>query len=641
MRRLVVLLVMALACVQLAWAQDPVEKRIALVIGNSQYQSDRIPDLANPVNDAEDVARALRGFGFEVTLHLDMDRAGMAAAMETFGEDAHAADVALFYYAGHGMQVELRNYLSPVDAVYTSHEDVINNSVPLDALTTSTSDIEGALLIFIDACQENPTGGADGLARIPVSRNQFVALAALPDNLAADGAGRNSPFSGAFLANAGVPGRNISDVMLAVRQDVIAATGSQVPWDNSSLTREIVLVPGEQSALTPETQMWRLASSLNDPSLVRTYLDRFPDGVHVAEADQLLAALSVGLPVRDAVDVRSLEVEDNLWQLASTSRWRPLLESYLERYPNGNHAEEARELVDILADPTDASQSAAFDCERLTTHPNDATPAFGGVPSGRLQANAAEAIASCREAHEDFPDLHKYTAMLGRALVLGNRPEEGLELFRQAADAGNVRALTTLGALYETGGAGLQQDSARAIGYYEQAAAAGAADAAVNLARMLMSQASPDVDRAIQLLTTASEAGSRQAAFNLGVLAVNGIGLPVEDAQLYFALASDRGYAEGHFNAALFFETDRFGQRDPARAAEYLLRAIAADSGKALTALEGGDVLFGSDTIGLVQERLQNLRLFAGRIDGQLGPQTFRALQAYRSGGLGAVASLD
>lgn len=637
MKRILAWLVLLLMLFAPAWAQGQEPARIALVIGNSQYASDRIPDLKNPVNDAEDIARALRGYGFAVDLQLDLGKTAMTAALDSFATQAKSADVALFYYAGHGMQVDLRNYLAPVDAEYTSHEDVISRSVPLDALTEATGDIEGSLLIFIDACQENPTGGRDGLARIPVSRNQFVALAALPDSLAADGAGRNSPFSEAFLANVGVPGRNISDVMLAVRQDVIAATGSQVPWDNSSLTQEIVFVPGEESALSPETQMWRLASSLNDLNLVRSYLDRFPDGAHVADAEQLLASLPEGAVLDLSDDVRSLEVEDNLWQLASTSRWRPLLESYLDRYPEGVHAEEARELVGILSDPSDPAQSAAFTCERLATHPNDETAAFAGVPAGRLQLNAAEAIAACRQAHAEFPTLHKYTAFLARALYLGGEAEEGTALFREAAAAGNIRALTTLGAFYENG-SGVEQDLAQAAQYYQRASDAGASDAAVNLARMLVEGKGiePDFEKAVALLKTASDAGSRQAAFNLGVLALNNLGLPVEDAQGYFALASDRGYPDGHFRAAALYETDRFGARDPERAAEYLLRAIASDSGDTLALIEGREVQFGADTIAAVQERLSALRFFDGTVDGQLGPKTFEALRAYRFGGLGS-----
>jgi hypothetical protein len=612
---------------------------VALVIGNAQYQSERIPDLANPANDAEDVARALRGFGFSVNLQLDLDKSTMTEVMANFATTARTADVALFYYAGHGMQVDLRNYLAPTDAEYTSHEDVINKSVALDALTQAAAGMEGALLIFLDACQENPTGGQDGLARIPVARNQFVALAALPDALAADGAGRNSPFTEAFLANAGAPGKNISDVMLAVRQDVVATTGSQVPWDNSSLTREVVLVPGEETALSTETQVWRLASSLKDANLARGYLDRFPDGVHAADAEMLLASIGEAVPSRDATTVRALEVESDLWQLASSSRWPPLLSTYLERFPDGAHADEARELVAILTAPSDSNQDAAATCERLATHPNDATPAVAGVPGSRLRANAASAIAACSEAHRSLPQVHKFTALLARAHFVGGDTEAGLALFREAAEAGNIRALTTLGALYEQG-SGVQQDLVEAAKYYKQAADAGAADATVNLARMMVSGAGvkQNVAGAVDLLKKAADDGSREAAFNLGVLAISDLGVPLSEAREYFALASDRGYAEGHFRAAALFDTERLGGREPERAAEYLLRAIASDAGDTLGRLQSTPGAFSADTIRQVQNRLAALGFLNGNADGQLGPMTLEALKAYRFGGIGTGA---
>lgn len=635
------LAMLAFALLAPARAQTELEGRVALVIGNAHYDSEAVPDLRNPLNDANDVARALTGYGFSVDLRTDLDKAEMTAAMADFAVKARTAEVALFYYAGHGLQVDLRNYLAPVDAVYSSHADVIDNSVPLDALTARTEDIKGALLIFLDACQENPVGGRDGLARIPVSQNQFVALAALPDARAADGAGRNSPFTEAFLANAGVPGKSISDVMLEVRLDVLAATGSQVPWDNSSLTQQVVFVPGEASVLPPETMLWRTASSMADPALLKVYLDRFPDGAHVADARMLLAQVpetgggesdfrSTGPTGLDA-----LEDEDDLWNLAASSRWRPLLEAYVERFPDGAHVEEAGELIVLLPDPEDPDQPATFTCERLATHPNDETAAFAGVSAARLQLNAPAAIEACRAAHAEFPQVHKYTALLARALYLGGQPQEAIELFREAADAGNIRAMTTLGAFYETG-TGVPKDLAMAAGFFERAAAGGAPDAAVNLARMLAegNGLPADLPRAIELLETASEAGSKHAPYNLGVLALNNRGLPPASALDYFALASDRGYVEGHFRAALLHESGEFGSRDPARAAEYLLRAVAADSGQMLAWIEEGEIAFGKDTITEVQRRLANIGYYASTVDGLIGPGTLEALRVYRFGGL-------
>lgn len=622
-----------------ACAQD--EARVALVIGNSDYQAPRVPDLANPKNDAEDVARALRGFGFNVDLQQNLDQAGMVAAMSNFAVSARSADVALFYYAGHGLQLDLRNYLVPVDAELQSADDVINRTVALDSLTAAAVGLKGSLLIFIDACQQNPLGQRDGLARIPVSVNQFVALAALPDMAAADGAGRNSPFTEAFLTNAGAPGKSISEVMLQVRLDVLAATGSQVPWDNSSLTREIVFVPGSDdqtdAALSPETMLWRTASSLGDPTLVDAYLARFPDGAHAEDARMLLASVEPEDLAQRALTPgpESSGGEEALWQLASTSRWPPLLEVYVSRYPQGAHLQEAQELLSILPNPDAPDASPEVTCERLTTHPNDATPQFPGVSSARLRENAAAAIEACRTAHRNFPDIHKYTSFLARALYLGGEIKEAIALFTEAADAGNIRAMTTLGAIYETG-TGPTEYPGMAVDYYQRAASAGANDAAVNLARMLAEGTGvpQDLPKAVSLLKDASSAGSQQAAFNLGVLALNNQGVPAAEARSWFGLASDRGYVEGHFRAALLYESSELGPPDTKRAAEYALRAIAADSGNMLRWIEDREVVFSADTVSELQTRLSGLGYYTGAVDGQLGPGTLNALRKYRFGGL-------
>lgn len=618
--------------------------RVALVIGNSDYQSSNIHDLKNPQNDATDVARALKGFGFNVDLQLNLDKTGLGAAMTNFATVARKADVALFYYAGHGVQLDLRNYLVPVDAELRSADDVINRNVPLDSLTAATEGMKGSLLIFIDACQENPLGQRDGLARIPVSANQFVALAALPDNTAADGAGRNSPFSEAFISNAGVPGRNISDVMLEVRLDVLAATGSQVPWDNSSLTQQIVFVPGEPQVLPPETMLWRTASSLADPSLLSAYVDRFPEGPHVEEARTLLASLEpTDLAMRAVTPDAAAPSggEEALWQLANSSRWRPLLEVYVSRYPAGAHLDEANDLLKVLPDPNAADESAELTCERLATHPNDETPQFPGVPAARLRQNAKAAIEACRTAHADYPQVHKFTTFLARALFVDGETDEALTLFNEAAEAGNIRAMTTLGGLYESG-AGVPADLSKAVGFYEKAVAAGADDAAVNLARILAEGKGypQDLPRAVSLLEHASDEGSEQAAFNLGVLALNNQGVPTDKARDYFALASDRGFTEGHFRAALLYESDELGPRDPQRSAEYLLRAVAADSGNMLNWIKTREVTLGKDTVAVLQQRLSDLHDYSGPIDGSLGPKTLEALRVYRFGGLTANAML-
>ena len=122
------------------------------------------------------------------------------------------------------------------------------------------------------------------------------------------------------------------------------------------------------------------------------------------------------------------------------------------RYPRGEHLNEAKELLAILPNPdSPGGEAPELTCERLTTHPNDETIQFPGVPAARLRENLPAAIEACRAAHSEFPTIHKYTSFLARALYLGGEIKEAIALFTEAADAGNIRAMTTLGAIYETG----------------------------------------------------------------------------------------------------------------------------------------------------------------------------------------------
>jgi formylglycine-generating enzyme required for sulfatase activity/Tfp pilus assembly protein PilF len=235
------------------------EKRVALVIGNSAYPG--AAALENPVNDAADVAAALRRIGFEVIEGKNLSLADFSQIIDVFRQKAKDADAALFYYAGHGMQFEEQNWLMPIDTRVTNAFDVRHFNVALQDLM---SDIEGsasATLVFLDACRDNPLdnelkarlraqgrGNADvrGLARVEFKAPEtLVVFATRPNTLAADGKGRrNSPFTEAFLENVAKPGIEIEALMKRVTASVAAKTqGKQQPERLSRLVREFYFVP--------------------------------------------------------------------------------------------------------------------------------------------------------------------------------------------------------------------------------------------------------------------------------------------------------------------------------------------------------------------------------------------------------------
>ncbi|MGA7327505.1 MAG: caspase family protein [Rhodomicrobium sp.] len=240
--------------VLLALAVLPVEagKRVALVIGNSAYT--QAGTLANPVNDAADMARALTGTGFDVILGLDLDRRSFDEKLRAFSRALEDADTAVLFYAGHGLQVAGRNYLLPVDASLKSERDLDFETVPLDfVLRQMETGREGKTnIVFMDACRDNPlarnlarsmgTRSASlgvGLAEVQTGVGTFIAYSTQPGNVALDGDGRNSPFTASLQTRVQEQGRNLTAVMIEVRKDVLKATGGrQVPWDHSALTSD-------------------------------------------------------------------------------------------------------------------------------------------------------------------------------------------------------------------------------------------------------------------------------------------------------------------------------------------------------------------------------------------------------------------
>lgn len=228
------------------------EKRAALVIGNSGYQ--HAAALPNPANDARDMAAALTASGFEVVLGIDLDRRGFDDKVRAFTRLLEKADVALLYYAGHGLQVSGANFLVPVDARLETERDLDFETVRLDfVLRQMELGREGRTsIVFLDACRDNPlarnlarTMGTrsaalgQGLAQVQTGVGTFIAYSTQPGNVALDGTGRNSPFTAALVRRVSEEGRSLTNTMIEVRKDVISETrGKQVPWDHSALTGE-------------------------------------------------------------------------------------------------------------------------------------------------------------------------------------------------------------------------------------------------------------------------------------------------------------------------------------------------------------------------------------------------------------------
>jgi TPR repeat protein len=222
------------------------QSRRALVIGNAAY-----PDspLTNPVNDATDLATLLSRLGFDVTLHRDADKPTMEKAIDLFTQGAPRGSAGLFFFAGHGVQIDGVNYLVPIGARFSAASDVKYHTVAADwvlaRMDESGMDVK---LLLLDACRDNPLGRSwtralsRGLAVMETPKGALIAYATSPGKTASDGTGRNSPFTVQLLRELVIAGRDIEVALKAVRAGVQQTTkGEQIPWVASSMTGDFYI----------------------------------------------------------------------------------------------------------------------------------------------------------------------------------------------------------------------------------------------------------------------------------------------------------------------------------------------------------------------------------------------------------------
>jgi flagellar biosynthesis GTPase FlhF len=266
------------------------DKRVALVIGISQYT--RIaPRLANPVNDAHDIAQALESIGFEVILKTDIAKGEFDRSLAEFARKASGADTAVFYYAGHGLQFHGQNFL-PVDIEVQDSADVEFQAVSMGRILEAINQSAGVKIIILDACRDNPlakqlvaadgSGGeiTRGLARIDSAEKTIVAYATAPDHVANDDEGRNSPFTAALIRRIKEPGLEITTMFRRVANDVYAQTGGkQLPEITSSLRTDYFLNPAES-----DSAAWSRVRELTNPADFKEFIQKFPASPFAREA---------------------------------------------------------------------------------------------------------------------------------------------------------------------------------------------------------------------------------------------------------------------------------------------------------------------------------------------------------------------
>jgi uncharacterized caspase-like protein len=387
MRRLAAFVAVVLA-VCLASQSSLAGKRVALVIGNSSYQN--VAALANPANDATAITEMFRKASFDVVeSRRDLKYMDMRRALRDFADKARGADIAVIYFAGHGLEVDGTNYVVPVDAVLERDADVDDEAIGLNRILLAAEPATKLRLVILDACRDNPFAKkmkrtiasrslGRGLIGVEANKpNTFIAFAAKEGSTAADGDGRNSPFSTALLKHLTRPGLDIRKAFGYVRDDVMSATGNQQePYTTNSLG-------GDDVALVPAAASPPAASGNANADIRRDY--ELAERVGTREAwDSFVAANPSGF-YADLAKAQRNKLAAETARLAATEKARNAAEEQARLAAEGARASEQAK----AAAQSKAAEEARLAAERKKQI-EDAKLAAAEQAKTAAQAKAAE-----------------------------------------------------------------------------------------------------------------------------------------------------------------------------------------------------------------------------------------------------------
>jgi uncharacterized caspase-like protein len=437
------------------------EKRVALVLGNSAYQN--VPPLSNPVNDAALMAKTLKSAGFDI-----VDSRQNLSALETrrvlreFADKAGNADVAVIYYAGHGIEIDGSNYLIPVDAKLERDSDVYDEAFSLDRVLVSVESTKKLRLVILDACRDNPFAQTmkksvatrsvgRGLAKVePASPNTLIAYSAKAGSTAADGGGTNSPFTVALSNHLTTPGLDVRRAFGFVRDDVLKATSNrQEPYLYGSLGGDdVALVPGPAAApaATPAAAAanpladirhdYELALQIGNRSAFTAFLNQHPDGFYSSLAKLQLDKIAADDAHTVAVE-KAKQAEQERVRLVSSGAQK---DAQARADADAKAAEQARIESENIQQ---AAQQQAADAERIRVGPADKAVNVASLsPAPSSQTDLTKSVQSelrrvgCYSGNADGD----WDQESKRSLSQFNR-NAGLKLDVKAANADTLDAI--------------------------------------------------------------------------------------------------------------------------------------------------------------------------------------------------------
>jgi hypothetical protein len=497
------------------------EKRVALVIGNSAYRA--VPALPNPAADAKLMSDTLLSLGFFVVgggAQVDLDKAGFDDALAKFGRELNGADVALFYYAGHGVETHGLNYLVPVDAHPLDEADVFMQMVGisgiLDQMEKSGTRIN---LVLLDACRDNPfrdhgvRSTSGGLAQMPAPVGTLISFATQPRSVSLDGIDGHSPYTRALANAMQRPGaglfKTFNEVGLAVEK---ATGGSQLPWVSSSPISGNFYFAGKPAVVEAKPASLPTDTPLPPPSVQEARLSPSDDPLRhdlVTDCDRLAA-----MP-------------------------------YDTGHPPG--------VPGVEVDKINVTAAAAACNDAIARYPDVVRFVF---ESGR--------VATARKDYPEARRLYEQAAAAGYAMAMNNigaifeggegfpkNYAEANRWYGKAAAAGEPIAMVDQGWLYEHG-LGVTKDTVEAARLYGLAAKAGVPDGMNNLGLLYLrgTGVKRDYAEARRLFEQGVALGDAAALNNLGIVYNEGDGVPrnVTTARQWFAKAAALGNSEAKQN---------------------------------------------------------------------------------------------
>jgi hypothetical protein len=412
------------------------DRRIALVLGNSNYQ--HAPALSNPVTDAQAMAAKFRQVGFDVvSAHFDVGNLQFKRAIREFETAAATADVAVIYYAGHGIEINGENYLIPVDAILANDRDADDEAVTVERVAESISGAKQLRLIILDACRDNPfvrtmkrpqntalRGITRGLSVVEASGvNMLIAYAAKAGSTAEDGEAEHSPLTTALLNGLFGPGLDIRLAFGRVRDEVLDKTGNrQEPFVYGSIGgASVALVPAVVESVSPTENLevakadYLIVEKIGTKAAWESFLVQYPTGFYADLARQQLAKFEASQGTKPTPP----SPDDATWFLLKETTDEEALKRFAEQYPDSPLRKNAEARIAALeaaqrAKPVPPS-AVMWRLLKETTHEEALKRFAEQYPDSPLRKNAEARIATLKASAAPVAvDLHE----LARSLQL-------------------------------------------------------------------------------------------------------------------------------------------------------------------------------------------------------------------------------